>query len=147
LAQNGAFLVHGVDVRTTPFPSDLAITTQHIVIKKAAKGRIRRELNTLGINQGTLFPEIDRAAETIVARYAEGEAPEGQKVADRAHRSLLPRHGSAADLRLSPPDFGTFGSRRSPNRSRLTVSLAPCASSWITSPPMVAVAAFMGSLR
>jgi hypothetical protein len=72
LAQNGAFLLHGVDVRTTPFPSDLAITTQHIVIKKAAKGRIRRELNTLGINQATLFPEIDRAAETIVARYAEG---------------------------------------------------------------------------
>jgi hypothetical protein len=36
------------------------------------KVKIRRELERLGIHASALFPEIDKAAEFIVKRYANG---------------------------------------------------------------------------
>lgn len=42
---------------------------ERIIIDKDSKDKIRKELNTLGYNQSTLFPEIDKVAEYVRDKY------------------------------------------------------------------------------
>ena len=42
---------------------------ERIIIDKDSKDKIRKELNTLGFNQSTLFPEIDKVAEYVRDKY------------------------------------------------------------------------------
>ena len=73
IAQSGAFIIHGLE--ENPDPSSgirpvRRIKNQRIVIPQLSKLPIRRELEALGINESTLFPEIDRAASYIVRRFS-----------------------------------------------------------------------------
>ena len=42
---------------------------ERIIIDRDSKDKIRKELNTLGFNQSTLFPEIDKVAEYVRDKY------------------------------------------------------------------------------
>ena len=48
---------------------DFIKTKERIIIDKDSKDKIRKELNTLGFNQSTLFPEIDKVAEYVRDKY------------------------------------------------------------------------------
>jgi hypothetical protein len=69
IAQSGAFLIFGFQPRTASASHPDTINIRNILIDKNSKSSIRAELDVLGINQSALFPEIDHAAEYIVARY------------------------------------------------------------------------------
>lgn len=70
IAQSGAFILYGLNNNRRSVPKgSVALRTSTIFIHKDHKSKIRRELDELGINQPSLFPEIDRAAEYIVERY------------------------------------------------------------------------------
>lgn len=68
LAQSGAFILYGIvppkmmflpyEIEKTPF-----------VVPQGAKKRIRDALDNIGINESTLFPEIDKAAARIKSHY------------------------------------------------------------------------------
>lgn len=68
LAQSGAFIIHGLKPPKRMFFPRPIEETQFIVPAKA-KGSIRQSLESLGINESTLFPEIDKAADRIRNRY------------------------------------------------------------------------------
>jgi hypothetical protein len=61
LAQAGGFFVFGLTQEIAAKNSH-GIDIQRITISAAAKHAIRNDLDKLGINEKTLFPEIDRAA-------------------------------------------------------------------------------------
>lgn len=68
LAQSGAFIIYGISPpKKIRFAH--AITSSRFIVPKGYKGAIRSSLAELGINESTLFPEIDRAAKTIKERY------------------------------------------------------------------------------
>ena len=69
LAQSGVFIIYVINVpgRSLYYPQK--IVEYKIVIEVKYKARIRSELDGLGINENTLFPEIDKAANQIKARY------------------------------------------------------------------------------
>ena len=68
LAQSGAFILYGiVPPKTIFFP--YTIDETQFTIPQSEKSRIRQELENLGINESTLFPEIDKAAARIKNRY------------------------------------------------------------------------------
>jgi hypothetical protein len=70
IAQAGAFVIFGFDLEPgSPKKSD-PIKVDRIVVPEGAKGDIRAELDALGINESTLFPELDRAATYIMRRYS-----------------------------------------------------------------------------
>ena len=70
LAQSGAFILYGIDPpKTMFFPYPIEETP--FVVPQREKGRIRKELENLGINESTLFPEIDKAAAWIKNEYKE----------------------------------------------------------------------------
>ena len=67
LAQSGAFILYGIDPPKNmffPYPID---ETQFIV-PQSEKSHIRKALENIGINESTLFPEIDKAAARIKNR-------------------------------------------------------------------------------
>ena len=68
LAQSGAFIIHGLRPPARMFFPQKIRETQ-FVVPAGAKGPIRRSLENLGINESTLFPEIDKAADRIRNRY------------------------------------------------------------------------------
>jgi FRG domain len=68
LAQSGAFILYG----TPPFRKmfwPYQIEETHLLVPQKAKEPIRKALEDLGINESTLFPEIDRAADWIKDQY------------------------------------------------------------------------------
>jgi hypothetical protein len=68
LAQSGAFILYGIDPpKKMYFPNPLEETT--FIVPQSQKGGIRLALERLGINESTLFPEIDKAAARIKNRY------------------------------------------------------------------------------
>jgi len=68
LAQSGAFILYGIDPpKRMFFPYPIDETT--FIIPQSEKNRIRQSLEDLGINESTLFPEIDKAAARIKNRY------------------------------------------------------------------------------
>jgi hypothetical protein len=69
LAQSGAFILYGfIPPNTRFFP--YVIEETPFVVSQAEKSRIREALDNIGINESTLFPEIDRAAARIKNSYA-----------------------------------------------------------------------------
>jgi hypothetical protein len=70
VAQAGAFIIYGLRGLGIKFAYKIEET--RFLIPKEKKGDLRNALDKLGINESTLFPEIDRAAKRIVARYSAG---------------------------------------------------------------------------
>jgi hypothetical protein len=68
LAQSGAFILYGINPPKKMYFPDTIDETPFIV-PKGDKGTIRKALENIGINESTLFPEIDKAAERIKNRY------------------------------------------------------------------------------
>ena len=68
LAQSGAFIIYGLDpFKKAFFPYKIEETS--FLVPQKAKGPIRKALANLGINESTLFPEIDKAAARIKNQY------------------------------------------------------------------------------
>ncbi len=68
LAQSGAFILYGID----PFNKifwPYKIEETHLIVPQKAKEPIRKALDNIGINESTLFPEIDKAAARIKNNY------------------------------------------------------------------------------
>lgn len=68
VAQSGAFIIYGLLGLGIKFAYKIEET--RFLVPKDKKGDLRSALDKLGINESTLFPEIDRAAKRIIARYA-----------------------------------------------------------------------------
>jgi hypothetical protein len=68
LAQSGAFILYGIaPPKTMFFPYQIEET--RFVVPQGVKGAIREALDSIGINESTLFPEIDKAAARIKNSY------------------------------------------------------------------------------
>ncbi|MDP3410355.1 FRG domain-containing protein [Bosea sp. (in: a-proteobacteria)] len=68
LAQAGGFIVYGLKPpRSIKFAEEFKETK--FIVPEASKPDLRRSLELLGITDSTLFPEIDRAAKRIEAKY------------------------------------------------------------------------------
>jgi hypothetical protein len=68
LAQSGAFILYGIDpFKELFFPYKIEETP--FLVPQKAKDPIRNTLANLGINESTLFPEIDKAAARIKNQY------------------------------------------------------------------------------
>lgn len=74
-AQQGAFLLFGINLDSKNFKLKISeketqyITTEEITIEPKHKQEILKELSRCGINQKTLFPEIDSVAKFLVDKY------------------------------------------------------------------------------
>jgi hypothetical protein len=69
LAQAGAFILYGIDPpKTMFFPYQIEETP--FIVPQGAKSSIREALDNIGINESTLFPEIDKAAARIKKSYS-----------------------------------------------------------------------------
>lgn len=88
LAQEGAFLAFGL-VPELPREGNHDFQIDRVAVESRNKGRIRRQLAQLSVNERTLFPEIDRAA-----RYLTDEL----QTSDLLSRGAGPGGGP-----LSPP--------------------------------------------
>lgn len=67
LAQSGAFILYGIDEPKIYLPD--RIDPKPFIVPKDEKSTIRKALENIGINESTLFPEIDKAAARIKNRY------------------------------------------------------------------------------
>lgn len=68
LAQNGAFVLFGL--AKIPNAANMGhIKVETIDIDQASKARFKRELSYVGISESSLFPEIEKSALAIKARY------------------------------------------------------------------------------
>ena len=68
LAQSGAFILYGIDPFKKRFwPYHIEETP--LLVPQKAKEPIRKALSNLGINESTLYPEIDKAAARIKNQY------------------------------------------------------------------------------
>ncbi len=91
LAQSGAFIIYGIDPPTTMFfPYQIEKTP--FIVPQDVKSSIREALDNIGINESTLFPEIDKAAARIKNSYpgnpASGTATQNAKTQIRAMRAV-----------------------------------------------------------
>ncbi|WP_350313686.1 FRG domain-containing protein [Dickeya fangzhongdai] len=68
IAQSGAFFIFGDDV-TNKERKENPIPGEALVISSDSKGKIRDELDLLGINEATLFPELEKTAKIISRKY------------------------------------------------------------------------------
>ena len=69
LKQDGAFIVSGLDENDTE--SDMKIRKHlacEVIVPHSIKGTILKELEYVGINQATLFPEVEKVAEYLRSR-------------------------------------------------------------------------------
>ena len=80
--QQGAFLIFGAessfDYNTTKSMPEIkrewiikGNNNNKIIIKSSKKESILKELDKLGINKSTLFPEIDKVADYIKEKYTQ----------------------------------------------------------------------------
>lgn len=68
LAQAGAFILYGIDPpKAMFFPYEIEQT--QFIVPQGVKSSIREALDNIGINESTLFPEIDKAAARIKNNY------------------------------------------------------------------------------
>jgi len=68
VAQSGAFIIYGITPpKTIRFAHEIQQT--RFIVPQKSKEAIRSSLADLGINESTLYPEIDKAAKTIKERY------------------------------------------------------------------------------
>lgn len=73
LAQAGAFIVYGMNPPRKRFIPHQIEETRFIVPRNVKKA-VRAALNNIGINESTLFPEIDKAAARIRDSYPRASA-------------------------------------------------------------------------
>ena len=71
IAQSGAFIIFGLehDVEAKGSSVKNPILRNGIIIPQDAKSQIRRDLDALGINESTMFPELEKAAIHLVRKY------------------------------------------------------------------------------
>lgn len=69
IRQSGAFFLFGCDEKKSK-PATLSIPKYKIQIKKRRKKKILSELDSLGINESTLFPEIENVAHFLLRHRA-----------------------------------------------------------------------------
>lgn len=70
LSQAGGFIIHGLrPVRSIRFSKSIEET--RFTVPEGKKAEMRRTLDLLGVSDSTLFPELDRAARRIEARYSD----------------------------------------------------------------------------
>lgn len=75
IKQDGAFLLFGMNVRKTE-PASVpegflaAAASKRLLVEPSKKAFIRKQLESLGLTQATIFPEIDKVAEFIKRTYA-----------------------------------------------------------------------------
>ncbi len=73
LAQSGAFILYGIDPPEAMF-FPYQIEQTRFIVPQDVKKSIREALHNIGINESTLFPEIDKAAARIKNSYPDGSA-------------------------------------------------------------------------
>lgn len=67
LAQSGAFILYGIVEPKIYVP--IRIEPEAFIVPEGKKKIIRKALDNIGINESTLFPEIDKAAARIKNQY------------------------------------------------------------------------------
>jgi len=75
IKQDGAFLLFGMNGRktepaTVPAGFLAAAAAKRLLVEPGKKAFIRKQLESLGLTQATIFPEIDKVAEFIKRAYA-----------------------------------------------------------------------------
>lgn len=68
IRQSGAFFLYGINGDKSK-PAPLGFQYKMYVINKAHKKKIRKQLEALGIDKSTLFPEVEHVAEHIKDKY------------------------------------------------------------------------------
>lgn len=68
IRQSGAFFLYGINESKNK-PAKLEFSYKVYIINKAHKPNIRKQLEALGIDKSTLFPEIEHVAEHIKDKY------------------------------------------------------------------------------
>lgn len=68
IRQSGAFFLYGIDGDKSK-PARLPFTYKTYIIGKTQKKKIRKQLEALGIDKSTLFPEVEHVAEHIKEKY------------------------------------------------------------------------------
>lgn len=68
IRQSGAFFLYGIDGDKSK-PAPLEFQYKMYVINKDHKKKIRKQLEALGIDKSTLFPEVEHVAEHIKDKY------------------------------------------------------------------------------
>lgn len=66
LKQDGAFIISGLEASDKESDNKMRkFLVKEIVIPKESKGQLRKELEYVGINQASLFPEVDKVADYL----------------------------------------------------------------------------------
>ena len=66
LKQDGAFIISGLDASDKESDNKIReFLVKELIIPKEAKEQLRKELEYVGINQASLFPEVDRVADYL----------------------------------------------------------------------------------
>lgn len=68
LSQSGAFLIFGLDA-SLPETGNAEIKIERMTISAGSKKKIIQELDTLALNESTIFPYIENSARYIAAKY------------------------------------------------------------------------------
>jgi hypothetical protein len=68
LSQSGAFLIFGLDANL-PEAGNAEIRIERMTISADSKHKVVRELDTLALNESTIFPYIENSARYIAAKY------------------------------------------------------------------------------
>ena len=68
-AQAGAFLLFGLEVDFAKSPKGECIVLERICVHASSKSKILRELDTLNVNESTVYPALDRSAHYIKQKY------------------------------------------------------------------------------
>lgn len=68
IRQSGAFFLYGIDGDKSK-PAILKFDYKTYIISKTQKKKIRKQLEALGIDKSTLFPEVEHVAEHIKEKY------------------------------------------------------------------------------
>jgi hypothetical protein len=78
IKQDGAFLLFGMDgnkLKPAELPAGFQATGNRILVKHADKVTVRKQLESLGLTQASIFPEIDKVADFIKLVYASPPPP------------------------------------------------------------------------
>ena len=68
-AQSGAFLLFGQALKLTTRTAKGIVLGEKLIISANRKREIKEQLNSLNINQFTVYPQIDKASEMISEKY------------------------------------------------------------------------------
>jgi len=70
VSQAGAFLLFGLEAQLGP-GDEQGIRVDKVIIDGGSKRTILSELDSLNINESTVFPHIEKSAQYIAGRYGE----------------------------------------------------------------------------